>query len=79
MAGFVNTCVFSTLNKRALLPWTVIEIPEPEYTFQDFFKNAVWPRIAGPSTINYELLSTHVGPQKHSLDPVDSHLRVVPQ
>ena len=41
------------------------------------WRHCVRPRIAGPSTINYELLSTHVGPQKISLDPVNSHLRIV--
>ena len=51
---FVNTTVFSRTVKRTLLPWTIQEVPEPNYTFADFFTSVLRP--------NYHHLRTSVSP-----------------
>ena len=56
----------------------IIEIPEVEYTFIDFFTSIIRQKIPGLSPHTYKLLSSNVGPQKDSLDPVDSALLIQP-
>jgi hypothetical protein len=65
--------VFSSNVKKTLLPWTILQIQEEEYTFIDFFNLTIKPRIE-----DCELVSAHIGPQKGSLDPVDSQLLIQP-
>ena len=48
------------------------------YTFLDFFTSVIRPKIPGSSPHTYELLSSNVGPQKDSFDPVDSALLIQP-
>ena len=78
MADFANVSVFLPSFKRMLIPWTITQIPEVEYTFLDFFTSVIRPKIPGSSPHTYELLSSNVGPQKDSLDPVDSALLIQP-
>ena len=78
VADFANVSVFLSSFKRALIPWTITQIPEVEYTFLDFFTSVIRPKIPGSSPHIYELLSSNVGPQKDSLDPVDSALLIQP-
>ena len=78
MADFANVSVFLPSFKRMLIPWTINQIPEVEYTFLDFFTSVIRPKIHGSSPHIYELLSLNVGPQKDSLDPVDSALLIQP-
>ena len=78
MAGLVNACVFSEQNHRTLLPWTILQVSEPGYTFTDFFDVSVLPRIPGRSTTTYVVNSVYVGPGKNSLDAVDVSLCVLP-
>ena len=78
MADFANVLVFLPFFKRTLIPSTITEIPEVEYTFLDFFTSVIRPKIPGSSPNIYELLSSNVGPQKDSLDPVDSALLIQP-
>jgi hypothetical protein len=73
MCWVVNTTVFSSNVKKTLLPWTILQIQEEEYTFIDFFNLTIKPRIE-----DCELVSAHIGPQKGSLDPVDSQLLIQP-
>ena len=72
MAGLVNA------NHRTLLPWTILQVSEPGYTFTDFFDVSVLPRIPGRSTTTYVVNSVYVGPGKNSLDAVDVSLCVLP-
>ena len=65
----VNTCVFSTPHERIIFPWTIMEVKEPEHTFSDFFRSTIKPKLPRHSGVEYELLSSHVGPQKSKLDP----------
>ena len=76
MADFANVSVFLPFCKRTLIPWTITQIPEVEYTFLDFFTSVIRLKIPGSSPHIYELLSSNVGPQKDSLDPVDSALLI---
>ena len=76
--GLVNACVFSEQNHRTLLPWTILQVSEPGYTFTDFFDVSVLPRIPGRSTTTYVVNSVYVGPGKNSLDAVDVSLCVLP-
>ena len=82
MSVFVNTCVLLLPQKRTLLPWTISQVPESEYTFSDFFRLDICPKLPGNSSSDsaqlYELLSSHVGPSKDSLDPVDLSLPIYP-
>ena len=78
MADFANVSVFLPSFKRMLIPWMITQIPEVEYTFLDFFTSVIRPKIPGSSPHIYELLSSNVGPQKESLDPVDSALLIQP-
>ena len=78
MADFANVLVFLPSCKRTLIPWTITQIPEVEYMFLDFFTSVIRPKIPGSSARTYELLSSNVGPQKDSLDPVDSALLIQP-
>ena len=78
MADFANVLVFLPSLKRTLIPWTITQIPEVEYTFIDFFTSVIWPKIPGSSPHTYELLSLNIGPQKDSLDPIDSALLIQP-
>ena len=78
MADFANVSVFLPSFKRMLIPWTITQIPEVEYTFLDFFTSVIRLKIPGSSPHIYELLSSNVGPQKDSLDPVDSALLIQP-
>ena len=55
-----------------------MEVKKPEHTFSDFFRSTIKPKIPGRSGVEYELLSSHVGPQKSKLDPVDPDLLVLP-
>ena len=80
---FVNTTVFSRTVKRTLLPWTIQEVPEPNYTFADFFTSVLRPKLPSSShvsptddTVKLEL--SLVGPHKETLDPVDPNLPVIP-
>ena len=79
---FVNTCVLLLPQKRTLLPWTISQVPKSEYTFSDFFRLDICPKLPGNSSSDpaqlYELLSSHVGPSKDSLDPVDLSLPIYP-
>ena len=38
-----RSSVFSEQNHRALLPWTILQVSEPGYTFTDFFDVSVLP------------------------------------
>ena len=78
MADFANVSGFRSSLKRTLIPWTITQIPEVEYTFLDFFTSVIQPKIPWLSPHIYELLSSNVGPQKDSLDPVDSALLIQP-
>ena len=78
MADFANVSVFLSSLKRTLIPWTITQIPEVEYTLIDFFTSVIWPKIPGSSPHTYELLSLNIGPQKDSLDPLDSALLIQP-
>ena len=78
IADFANVSVFQSSFKRTLIPWTITQIPEVEYTFLDFFTSVIQPKIPGSSPHIYELLSSNTGPQKGSLDPVDSALLIQP-
>ena len=79
MSVFVNTCVLLLPQKR---PWTTSQVPESEYTFSDFFRLDICPTLPGNSSSDptqlYELLSSHVGPSKDSLDLVDLSLPINP-
>lgn len=77
-ANFVNASVYSSSCKRTVLPWTITPIPELEYTFRDFFNSVLLPKLPSGSNHSFELLSSHVGPKKDSLDPVDSSLLIQP-
>ena len=82
MSVIVNTCVCLLPQKKTLLPWTISRVSESEYTFLDFFKSDICPKLPGNSSSDpgklYELLSSHVGPSKDSLDPVDLSLPIYP-
>ena len=79
---FVNASVFSRTVKRTLLPWTIQEVPEPNYTFAEFFSSVLRPKIPssshGSPTDNITLELSLVGSQKDVLDPVDPNLPVKP-
>lgn len=78
-ANFVNASVYLPHCKRTVLPWTITPIPELDYTFIDFFNSVIRPKLPSSSSCrSYELLSSHVGPGKDLLDPVDSTLLVQP-
>ena len=49
---FVNTTVFSRTVKRTLLPWTIQEVPEPNYTFADFFTSVLRPKLPSSSHVS---------------------------
>ena len=76
MADFANVSVFLSSFKRMLIPWMITQIPEVEYMFLDFFTSIICLKIPGSSPLIYELLSSNVGPQKDSLDYVDSALLI---
>ncbi len=71
----LNTSVFSEQTKRTVLPWTIVQLVEDSHTFNDFFTEVVKPRL---NTNDCELLSASVGPDKTTLDPVDTNLLVLP-
>ena len=75
---FVNTSVFSRTVKRTLLPWTIQEVPEPNYTFAEFFSTVLRTKIPHGSQDNMKLELSLVGSQKDALDPVDPNLPVKP-
>ena len=68
---FVNTSVFSKTVKQTLLLWTIQEVPEPNYTFADFFSCVLRPKLPTSlqgSTNDMKLELSLVGPQKDALD-----------
>lgn len=67
-ANFVNASVYSSSYKRTILPWTITPIPEIEYTFRDFFNSVLLPKLPSTSSHCFELISSHVGPKKDSVD-----------
>ena len=71
----INTSVFSEQYRRTILPWTIVQLKEESHTFSEFFLEAIAPRL---STRESKLLSAYVGPEKTSLDPVDTSLAVLP-
>lgn len=71
----INTTVFCDQSKRTVLPWTILQLKEESHTFDDFFLEIVKPRLETP---HCKLLSTYIGSQKSSLDPVDTDLIVLP-
>ena len=71
----VNTSVFCSSSKSTVLPWTIVQLKEESHTFQDFFDTTIKPRL---SIHVCTLLSALVGPEKSSLDPVDTSIQVLP-
>lgn len=71
---FLNTSVFCHASKTTILPWTIVQLKEENHTFCDFFENSIRSRLLH----DCRLLSAHIGPEKYSLDPVDTNIPVLP-
>ena len=72
----VNASVFCHLTWRTIFPWTILQVKEDSHTFQQFFDDTIRPNLE--SRVN-ALISAHIGPEKSSLDPVETHAaRMIP-
>jgi hypothetical protein len=70
----VNTSVYCEQSKQTIMPWTILDLREESYSFNDFFSEVIMPKL---SHRHCRLLSAHIGPDKFSLDPVDVTLTVI--
>lgn len=74
ISAFMNTSVFCHSSKTTVLPWTIVQLKEETHTFKEFFDCTIKPRL----NVSCTLLSALVGPEKSSLDLVDTSIQVLP-
>ena len=70
----VNCGVYCDTRSMTLLPWTIMRVPEPEFTFSVLFTEEVLPRIEKQDGLL--LQSAHAGRSKETLDNMDLDLSV---
>ena len=68
----VNSSVYCNARSKTLLPWTIMKVSEPDFTFRMFFTQEVMLRIQEQDGL--QLQSAHAGPNKETLDHVDLDL-----
>ena len=73
--ALVNTCVISTTTRLHYLNWTILSVDNELYSIQDFFECSVKPRIITANNISS--VAACIGPDKQSLDSVDTDLQLV--
>ena len=73
--AFINTSVFCNLSKKTLLPWTIAQLKEENHTFNDFFQEAIRPKLVHRDC---RVVSAHIGPEKALLDLVDTNFLELP-
>ena len=69
----LNYTVYSQTTRKTLLSWRIASLTPPDATFLCFFNNSVAPKFQEG---NKDLVATHVGRGKDSLDAVDSDIGV---
>ena len=74
--AFLNTSVFCNLSKHTLSPWTIVQLQGDSHTFSDFFQDVIKLKLR--NITDCRLVSAHVGPEKASLDLVDTSFLVLP-
>ena len=73
----VNICVVCLETFKLLLKWTIFNLDEPEYSFVQFFRACIVPRLPMPSTGQYTVKRVEVGLSKDRLDNAEILLKVV--
>ena len=63
-----NCSVYCNARSKTLLPWTIMKVSEPDYTFRMFFSQEV---IYAEDRGTRWIAVAHAGPNKETLDHVD--------
>ena len=70
--ALVNACVYSSSERKTVLPWTIRSVDPPDSTFRRFYQDDI--SLLASQAENYDLQEAFVGSRKDSLDKVDCDL-----